>query len=87
MSFNRNQIHCKIISGLKDYVKKQNYDILYTFNPIDPPGYMIVKILTIVLYQNVKTDKIEYIEFCVRDDNGRPIDFNGDVLSFTFHPV
>ena len=30
-------------------------------------------------------DRIEYIEFHIKDEHGRPIDFNGDVLSFTLH--
>ena len=27
-------------------------------------------------------DRTEYIEFHIEDQHGRPIDFNGDVLSF-----
>ena len=30
-------------------------------------------------------DRIEYIEFHIKDEHGRPIDFNGDVLSLTLH--
>ena len=28
---------------------------------------------------------MEYIEFLIKDEHGRPIDFNGEVLSFTIH--
>ena len=83
MGFNTVNIHCNIISGAKDNGK--DTDILYTFNLTERPGYMIINIPTNVLYQNVTKDRIEYIEFHIKDEHGRPIDFNGDVLSFTLH--
>ena len=74
-------IHCNVISGAKDNGKVT--DILYTFNLTEPPGYLINIIPTNILYQNVTKDRIEHIEFHIKDEHGRPIDFNGDVLSFT----
>ena len=62
-------------------------DILYTFNLIEPPNYMINIIPNNILYQNVTKDKLEYIELHIRDEYGRPIDFNGDVLSFNLHLI
>ena len=81
MGFNNINIHCNILSGAKDNGK--DTDILFTFNLTEPPGYLINIIQTIILYQNVTKDGIEYIEFHIKDEHGRPIDFNGDVLSFT----
>ena len=81
MGFSTINIHCNIISGAKDNGK--DTDILYTFNLTEPPGYLINIIPTNILYQNVTKDRIEYIELHINDENGRPIDFNGDVLSFT----
>ena len=83
MVFNNINIHCNIISGAKYYGK--DTDILYTFNLTEPPGYLISIIPTNILYQNVTKDRIEYTEFHIKDEHGRPIDFNGDVLSFTLH--
>ena len=83
MGFKTIKIHCNIISGAKDNGK--DTDILYTFNLTELLGYMIINIPTNVLYQNVTKDRIEYIEFHIKDEHGRPIDFNGDVLSFTLH--
>ena len=83
MGFNTINIHCNIISGAKD--NGEDTDILYTFNLTEPPGYLINIIPTNILYQNVTKDRIEYIEFHIKDEYGRPIDFNGDVLSFTLH--
>ena len=62
--------------------------MLYTFTLTEPPGYFINIIPTNILYQkNVTKDIIEYNEFHIKDEHGRPIDFNGDVLSFTLHLV
>ena len=85
MGFNTINIYCNIISGAKDNGK--DTDILYTFNLTEPQGYLINIIATNILYQNVTKDRIEYIEFHNKDEYGRPIDFNGDVLSFTLHLV
>ena len=81
MGFSTINNHCNVISGAKD--NGNNTDILYTFNLTEPPGYLINIIPTNILYQNVTKDRIEYIEFHIKDEYGRPIDFNGDVLSFT----
>ena len=85
MGFSTINIHCNVISGAKDNGK--NTDILFTFNLTEPPGYLINIIPTNILYQNVTKDRIEYIEFHIKDEHGRPIDFNGDVLSFTLHLI
>ena len=81
MGFSTINIHCNVISGVKD--NGNNTDILYTFTLTEPPGYLIYIIPTKILYQNVTKDRIEYIEFHIKDEHGIPIDFNGDVLSFT----
>ena len=83
MGFSTINIHCNVISGVKD--NGNNTDILYTFTLTEPPGYSINIIPTKILYQIVIKDRIEYIEFHIKDEHGRPIDFNGDVLSFTLH--
>ena len=83
MGFSNINIHCNVISGVKDNVN--NTDILYTFTLTEPPGYLINIIATNILYQNVTKDRIGYIEFHIKDEHGRPIDFNGDVSSFTLH--
>ena len=85
MGFSNINIHCNVISGVKD--NGEDTDILYTFNLTEPPGYLINIIPTNILYQNVTKDRIEYIEFHIKDEHGRPIDFNGDVLSFTLHLI
>ena len=83
MGFITINIHGNVISGVKD--NGNNTDILNFFTLTEPPGYLINIIPTNILYQNITKDRIEYIEFHIKDEHGRPIDINGDVLSFTLH--
>ena len=85
MGFSTINIHCNVISGVKD--NGNDTDILYTFNLTEPSRYLINIIPTYILYQNVTKGKTEYIEFHIKDEHARPIDFNGDVLSFTLHLI
>ena len=57
MGFSTFNIHCNVISGVKD--NGNNTDILYTFTLTEPPGYLINIIPTNILYQNVTKDRIE----------------------------
>ena len=81
MDFNTSIIYCNVISGQKDNGKYT--DKLYTFNPLEPPGNSMKIIPTNVLYQNVAKQIIEYIEFHIRGEHGRAVDFNGDVINFS----
>ena len=83
MGFSTINVHCNVISVVKD--NGNNTDILYSFTLTEAPSYLINIIPTNILYQNVTKDRIEYIEFHIKDEHGRPIDFNGDALSFTLH--
>ena len=83
MGFSTINIHCNVIPGVKD--NGINTDILYNFTVTEPQGYLINIIPTNILYQNVTKDRKEYIEFHIKDKHGRPIGFNGDVLSFILH--
>ena len=85
MGFSTINIHYIVISGVKD--NGNNTDILYTFTLTESPDYLINITPTNILYQNVTKDRIEYIEFHIKDEHGRPIDFNGDVLSFTLQLI
>ena len=85
MGFSTINIHCNVISGVKD--NGNNTDIRYTFTLTEPPGFLINIIPTNILNQNVTKERILHIEFHIRDEHRRPIDFNEDVLSFTSHMI
>ena len=59
MGFSTFNIHCNVISGVKDI--GNNTDILYTFTLTEPPGYLINITPTNILYQNVTKNRNEYI--------------------------
>ena len=44
----------------------QTYYILFSLT--EPPGYLINIILINILYQNVTKDRVEYIEFDIKDE-------------------
>ena len=48
MGFSTINIHCNVISGVKD--NGNNTDILYTFTLTEPPGYLINIIPTNIFY-------------------------------------
>ena len=52
---------------------------------MEPPGHMINIIPNNILYRNVTRERMEYLEFHIRVEHGRPIEFQGVALSFTFH--
>ena len=67
MGFSTINIHCNVISGVKD--NENNTDILYTFTLTEPPGYLINIVPTSILHQNVTKDRKEYIEFHIKDEH------------------
>ena len=85
MGFSNLNIHCNVLSGVKDNGNKT--DILYIFILTEPPGYLINIIPTNILYQSVSKNRVENFEFHIKFEQGRPIDFNGDMLNFTLHLI
>ena len=55
MGFSTINIHCNVISGVKDNGNKT--DILYNFTLSETPGYLINIIPTNFLYQDVTKDR------------------------------
>ena len=48
MGFSTINIHCNLISGVKD--NGNNTDILYTFTPTEPPGYPMNILYQLISY-------------------------------------
>ena len=68
MGFKIINVHFNVMSGVKE--NGVDTEMIYNFNLIEPPGYLINIILTTVLYQNhSKERRIEYIEFNIRDEH------------------
>ena len=76
------QLLFSLIIYLVIKIKENKSDILYAFKLTETPGYMTVYKPTNVLYQNATRDRIEYIEFSIRGEHGRPIVFNDYAMIF-----
>ena len=83
MGFSTINTHCDVTCGFKD--NGNNRDIQYSFSLTEATGYLIDIIPTKIFYQNVTKYRMEYIEFQIKDEHGRPNNFNGDVLSSAFY--
>ena len=57
--------------------------ILYSFALSSPPGHKIYKEPRIKLFKKVNKSVISHIIFYIEDDDYKPIDFNGETISFT----
>ena len=57
--------------------------ILYSFAPSSPPGHKIYKEPRIKLFKKVNKSVLSHIRFYSGDDDQKPVDFNGESISFT----
>ena len=67
MGFSTIKSHCNVIPGVKG--NGNNTDILYTFTLTEPPGYLINFIPTNIFYQNVTKNRIEHVEFHIKNEH------------------
>ena len=47
------------------------------------PGYKLLKEPSQILFKKVNKDKIGQITFYLEDDDGYPVDFQGETITFT----
>ena len=57
--------------------------ILYSFALSSPPGHRIYKEPRIKLFKKVNKSVLSHITFYFGDDDHKPVDFNGETISFT----
>ena len=57
--------------------------ILYSFGLSSPPGYKLYKETTIKTFKNINKSVLSHITFYLEDDDYKPVDFNGETISFT----
>ena len=65
-----------IVNGVRE-------PILYSFALSAPPGHKIYKEPRIKLFKKVNTSVLSHITFYFEDDDHKPVDFNGETISFT----
>ena len=57
--------------------------ILYSFALSSPPGHEIYKEPRVKLFKKVNKSILSHIRFYPEDDDYKPVDFNGETISFT----
>ena len=65
-----------IINGIRE-------PILYSFALDQPPGHKIYKEPKVKLFKKINKRVLSHITFYFEDDDYKPVDFNGETISFT----
>ena len=68
-------IQGSIVNGIRE-------PILYSFAFFSPPSHKIYKEPRIKLFLKVSKSVLSHINFYFEDDDHKPVDFNGDTISF-----
>ena len=75
------QLKCDCIQG--SIVNGVREPILYRFALSSPPGHKIYKEHRIKLFKKINKSILSHITFYFEDDDYKPVDFNGKIISFT----
>ena len=57
--------------------------IMYRFALSSPPGHKIYKETRIKLFKKINKSVLSHITFHLEDDDHQPVEFNGEIISFT----
>ena len=74
-------LKCDCIQG--SIVNSIREPILYSFALSSAPGHKIYKEPRIKLFKKVNKSVLSHITFYFEDDDHKPVDFNGETVSFT----
>ena len=74
-------VKCDCIQG--SIVNGVREPILYSLALSSPPGYKIYKEPSVKLFKKVNKSVLFHINFYTEDDDYKPVDFNGETISFT----
>ena len=74
-------LKCNVIDG--SIVNGIRETILYSFPLDQPPGHKIYKEPKVKLFKEINKRVLSHITFYQEDDDYKPVDFNGEPISFT----
>ena len=77
----KNHLKCDCIQG--SIVNGLREPILYSFALSSPPGHKIYTEPRVKLFKNANKSVLSHITFYFEDDDHKPVDFNGETVSFT----
>ena len=69
-------IQGSIVNGVRE-------PILYSFALSSPPGHKIFKEPRVKLFKKINKSVLSHITFFLEDDDKKPVDFIGEIISFT----
>ena len=69
-------IQGSIVNGIRE-------PILYSFALSSPPGHKIYKEPRVKLFKKINKSVLSHITIYFEDDDHKPVDFNGETVSFT----
>ena len=69
-------IQGSIVNGIRE-------PILYSSALSSPPGHKIYKEPRVKLFKKINKSVLSHITFYFEDDDHKPVDFNGEIISFT----
>ena len=75
------QLKSNFING--SIVNGSGESILYSFALSSPPGHETYKVRRIKLFKEINKSSLSRITFYLEDDDHKPVDFNGETISFT----
>ena len=78
-------LKCNVVDG--SIVNGVREPILYSFVLDQPPGHKIYKEPRIKFFKKINKSVFSRITFCLEDDDYKPVDFNGETISFTCQPI
>ena len=77
-------IRCSLISS--SYMNASTGEVIYSFSPKKPPGSLLsINPNQLVYVRMSKREELSNIIMSVTDQDGRPIDLNGERTTFTLH--
>ena len=74
-------LKCDCVDG--SIVNGTREPILYSFALDQPPGHKIYKEPKVKLFKKINKRVLSHIIFYLEDDDYKPVDFNGETISFT----
>ena len=74
-------LNCDCMQG--SIVNSVREPLLYSFALSSPPGHKIYKKPRIKLFKKINKSVLSHITFYFEDDDHKPVDFNGETISFT----
>ena len=77
----KNLLKCDCIQG--SIVNGKREPILYSFALSSPPAHKIYKEPRVKLFKKINKSVLSHSIFYFEDDDHKPVDFNGETVSFT----